>query len=482
MTPRYSNLESIQADLRSGSMSCTELVSHYLEQAESSKELNAFVEIYADDAKAKAEEIDQRLAADPSQLGRCFGMVISVKDNICQKDKEVTAASGILEGFVSLYSATALQRLIDEDAIVIGRTNCDQFGMGSTNENSVYGPVKNADNPEYIAGGSSGGAAVSVQADCCLLAVGSDTGGSIRQPAAFCGLLGFKPSYGTISRYGLLAYASSFDQIGFIARSAKDIALALEISAGPDEMDASMLQEQPVKYTEAFAEEKKNKIAVLSSALNHPAMDPVIKNSMIDFIDELKAQDYEIEEVELDLLDYIVPAYYTLTTAEASANLSRYDGVRYGQRVEGEDLNATYANSRTAGFSEEVKKRILLGTFVLSAGYYEAYYGKAQKLRALLVSELDKIFQSCDYLLLPVSPVPAWKIGKKISDPTEIYLTDIFTVLANLIGAPAISIPLKRYETRTPYGLQMLAARGEEKKLLNLTLSLKPISIKFSEA
>ncbi|MEL6922929.1 MAG: amidase family protein, partial [Bacteroidota bacterium] len=366
-TPKYTSLEQVQHDLRSGTTSCKALVQHYLERIAQSSDLNAYVEVYAEEALAKAEQLDQKIKDAPESLGRLAGMVLSHKDVICYKDHGVTGASKILEGFQSLFSATAVERVLAEDAIIIGRTNCDQFAMGSTNENSVYGPVKNAADPTRVPGGSSGGSAVSVQADTCLAALGTDTGGSVRQPAALCGVMGMKPTYGRISRYGLLAYGSSFDQLGVITHSVSDASILMEIMAGPDDFDSTASQ-QPVVATNWDEPGQPRRIAYFETALHHESMDPDVRQQSLDFLEQLKAAGHHVEAVDFEYLDYIIPAYYVLTTAEASSNLARYDGIRYGYRSEGvSSLMDTYKKSRTEGFSEEVKRRIMLGTFVLSS-------------------------------------------------------------------------------------------------------------------
>lgn len=465
----YPTLRDIQADLLTGKQTVSAMVEQYLKQIEATKDLNIYVEVYADEARQKAAELDQKIKTAPDSLGKLFGMVTSIKDVICQEGHGVTAASKILEGFTSLYSATAVERMLAEDLIVIGRTNCDQFAMGSTNENSVYGPTLNAADPAKVPGGSSGGAAVAVQADTCLTALGSDTGGSVRQPAAFCGVLGFKPTYGRISRYGLLAYASSFDQIGILGRSIEDIAILLEVMAGEDKMDSTSSR-QAVDHYEDFLKNnfnKKIKIAYFDTAVEHKSIDADIRRQTLNFIDRLKADGHTVEAVDFAYLDYIIPAYYVLTTAEASSNLSRYDGIRYGYRhPDAKSLQETYEKSRTEGFSKEVKRRIMLGTFVLSAGYYDAYYAKAQKVRRLIQDKTLEILDEYDFILMPTSPSPAFDLGEKTSDPVAMYLADIYTVQANMAGIPAINIPLGTHQNGMPIGIQLMAKHFKEADLL----------------
>jgi len=465
-------LREIQADLLSGKTTIAATVESYLKNIEATKQLNIYVEVYADEARQRAADLDKKIKSQPDNLGVLFGMVVSIKDVICQAGHGVTAASKILEGFESLYSATAVERILAEDVIIIGRTNCDQFAMGSTNENSVYGPTLNAADPSKVPGGSSGGAAVSVQADTCLAALGSDTGGSVRQPAAFCGVVGMKPTYGRISRYGLLAYASSFDQIGVLSRSVEDIACLLKVMAGEDAMDSTSSRQEVPDYEAVLKSDfsEKKKIAYFDTAVNHASIDADIRQQTLDLIARLKADGHTVETVDFDYLDYIIPAYYVLTTAEASSNLSRYDGIRYGYRhPDARDLQETYEMSRTEGFSKEVKRRIMLGTFVLSAGYYDAYYSKAQKVRRLIQDKTLEILADYDFILMPTSPAPAFNLGEKTSDPVEMYLADIYTVQANIAGIPAINLPLGTHKSGLPIGVQFMAKHFQEADLLSFS-------------
>lgn len=465
--PKYTQLSDIQADLSTGKLNLVALVEHYLEQIQASEALNIFVEVYAEEALAQAKKLDQKLQANQDDLGRLCGLVLSHKDVICYQDHQVTAGSKILEGFTSLFSATAIERLLAEDAIIIGRVNCDEFAMGSTNETSVYGPTKNGADPSKVPGGSSGASAVAVQMDTCLISLGSDTGGSVRQPAGFCGVLGMKPSYGRISRHGLLAYGSSFDQIGILAHSVSDIAITLEIMAGADEFDSTVSQAEVPNYTDALAKAKKAKIAYFDTAINHPQLDPEVRDQSQALIGKLKKAGHTVEAVSFDYLDYIIPAYYVLTTAEASSNLSRYDGVRFGHRAAGaKTLLETYKKSRTEGFGTEVKRRIMLGTFVLSSGYYDAYYSKAQKVRQLVYQATKAIFQDYDFILMPTAPSTAWNLGESLDDPVKMYLADIFTVQANMTGIPAIALPLGRHSNGLPIGIQFMADTLQEAPLL----------------
>lgn len=467
---KYTSLQAVQKAIREGETSCQELVNYYLQQIEATKAHNIYIEIYAEEALAKAIALDQKLKEAPDTIGRLFGMVLSLKDVICYKDHKVTGASKILENYTSPFSATAVERLLAEDAIIIGRVNCDQFGMGSTNENSAYGPVRNFANPNKVPGGSSGGSAVSVQADTCLASLGSDTGGSVRQPASFCGVTGFKPSYGRISRYGLLAYASSFDQIGTLTHRVEDAALLTEIMSGADDFDSTLSTQESTKWSAVPAFSGKVKIAYFKAALEHESLDEAVKDNTQKVIDQLRMAGHQIEAVDFDLLDYIIPSYYVLTTAEASTNLSRYDGIRYGHRsIAAQNLEETYSQSRAEGFGAEVKRRIMLGTFVLSAGYYDAYYGKAQQVRRLIQERTTEIFETYDFIIMPAAPVAPWDIGAKIDDPVAMYLSDIFTVHANMTGIPAICLPAGHFENGMPFGMQIVAKRFEEDKLLSFS-------------
>ncbi len=476
----FNNIQTYHQQLFSGNTTCVEVVTHYLEQIDRFKHLNAFIEVYTEEALERAAMLDAKKQSGKNP-GRLHGVVIGIKDVICYKDHKVTAASKILEGFISIYNATAVQRLLDEDAIIIGSCNCDEFAMGSTNENSTYGKVLNALDETRVPGGSSGGSAVAVQAGLCMVSLGSDTGGSVRQPADFCGIVGFKPTYGRISRYGLIAYASSFDQIGIFSNNIEDVALVLEVIAGADEFDSTASPgpsegrgKEGVPYFAELLpieENKKYKIAYFKDALYHPSLDIEIKENILLLIDKLKADGHQVEAIDFDLIDHIVPAYYVLTTAEASSNLSRFDGVRFGHRTSHpvSDLTEFYERTRSEGFSKEVKRRILLGTFVLSAGYYDAYFSKAQQVRRMLADRTTGIFKNYDAILLPTAPSTAMAIGENSDDPIAMYLADIYTVFANLTGIPGISIPLFKHSNGMPFGLQVLTNKLDELTLLQLS-------------
>ena len=471
----FSSIEQFHAQLQEGKATCLQAVQYYLQQIRSTRHLNAFIEIYADEALQRAKLLDERRQAGHA-IGKLHGVVIGIKDVICYKDHKVSASSNILKDFTSIYSATAVERLLSEEAIIIGNLNCDEFAMGSTNENSSYGNVLNALDETRVPGGSSGGSAVAVQAGLCMLSLGSDTGGSVRQPADFCGIIGLKPTYGRISRYGLIAYASSFDQIGIFGNNVPDVAVLLEVMAGADEYDSTVSHREVPAYSSQLPGNKKFRFAYFDEALNHPSLDIEIANSIKNKIEQLKEDGHEVAAIEFDLLDYIVPAYYVLTTAEASSNLSRYDGIKYGHRTAKKDIDLTefYKLTRSEAFGKEVKRRIMLGTFVLSAGYYDAYFTRAQKVRQLLCDKTAAIFKFYDFIIMPTSPVTAFKAGEKMDDPIAMYLADIYTVMANLVGCPAISIPLFKHSNGMPFGLQVMANRFDEVSLLQISSMLKP--------
>ena len=467
---RYESIQEYHTSLLNGDCSCEQAVQHFLGIIESKRHLNAFVRTYEDEALLRARSLDNS-RNNTGISGKLHGVVVALKDVICYKDHPVSASSRILSDFVSIYNATVVSKLLDEGAIIIGHTNCDEFAMGSTNENSAYGKVLNALDESRVPGGSSGGSAVAVQTGMCMVSLGTDTGGSVRQPADFCGIIGLKPTYGLVSRYGIIAYASSFDQVGIFSTNISDAALVLEVISGPDEFDSTAQQKAPVSYSLSNKPARKLRIGYLREAFTTPGLDAEIKTTISGFIDRIKNEGNDIKPVTFEFLDHIVPAYYVLTTAEASSNLSRYDGIRYGLRSSGQENNLTdlYCYSRSSGFGKEVKRRIMLGTFVLSAGYYEAYFSKAQQVRRLLVDKIRLIFNDFDAIILPTTPAPAFKIGEKMQDPLAMYLADIFTVFSNLTGLPAISIPLFRHSCGMPFGLQIMTNQFCELSLMQLS-------------
>lgn len=461
---KYSSLSAIRSAISEAKESCESLVEYHLERIDANQDLNAFVEVYAKEALERAKEIDKKIKSGTA--GDLAGLVIGIKDNICYANHKVSASSKILEGFESLFDATVVARLLEADAIIIGRLGCDEFAMGSANETSVYGPVKNPHDRDKVPGGSSGGSAAAVAADLCHATLGSDTGGSIRQPASFCGIVGMKPSYGRVSRNGLIAFASSFDQIGPFTKSVEDTQRILAIISGEDKADTTCASREPIQAKTVLKPGKK-KLAYLKEYLYNDAIDPEIKEEVLRQIEKLRAEGHQVDEVDFPYLDYLVPTYYVLTTAEASSNLARYDGVHFGYRSpRATDLETTYKYSRTEGFGTEVKRRILLGTFVLSSGYYDAYYTKAQKVRGLIGEKTREIFDKYDFLILPTTPKTAFDIGQEYSDPTIMYMEDIYTVQANLAGNPAISLPMGTHSNGLPFGVQLVADNFEEEQLL----------------
>jgi aspartyl-tRNA(Asn)/glutamyl-tRNA(Gln) amidotransferase subunit A len=461
----YRSLETLQRDVANRVYTCTQITQSYIKNIQDNDTYNAFLEVFEASALEQAKLIDDKIKNNQT-LGKLFGLIIGIKDNIVYKNHKSSAASKILENYISPYSATVVERLLAEDAIIIGRLNCDEFAMGGSNENSAFGPVKNPIDITRVAGGSSGGSAAAVAAGLCIASLGSDTGGSIRQPAAFCGNIGFKPTYGRVSRWGLIAYASSFDQIGPITNNIDDAISIYEVIAGSDDFDATCSQKHIDISDINTLENKKYKIAYFGNAIHHNSIDVEVKQACIDIIDKLQNEGHTLVDVSLDELDYIVPAYYVLTTAEASSNLSRFDGVKYGFHAqEAKDLEETYTLSRAQGFGKEVQRRIMSGTFVLSAGYYDAYYAKAQKVRRIVSEKTFQIFKEYDFILCPTAPTTAYKIGA-VQDTVASFLGDIFTVQANIVGIPAISLPLAKDKNNLPIGIQIMANKFDESKLL----------------
>jgi aspartyl-tRNA(Asn)/glutamyl-tRNA(Gln) amidotransferase subunit A len=463
----FSSIEQYQTQLKERRITCLQVVQHYLSVIDNSNDLNCFIEVFAEEALQRASQLDRQPAN-----GKLHGVVVGIKDNICYKGHRSSAASKILKNYISLYSSTAVEKLLTEGAIIIGRLNCDEFGMGSSNENSSYGYVLNPNDKTRVAGGSSGGSASAVKAGLCMAALGSDTGGSVRLPADFCGVVGYKPSYGRVSRHGLIAYGSSFDQIGVLSQTVEDTAKILEVISGPDEFDSTAIQSS-LKSVD-LESEKKYRIAYFPEWIEHSSIDPEISTQIKNFLNQLENYGHQVEAVSFNLTEFIVPTYYILTTAEASSNLARYDGARYGYQSSAPPNNLTtfYQQNRTEGFGKEVKRRIMLGTFVLSAGYYDAYFTKAQQVRQQLKKQTDLIFKDFDFILAPNSPTVAYKLGEKNKDPLAMYMGDIFTVFANLTGVPAISLPVFKHSSNLPFGLQVLSSPQNEVSLLRFSHQL----------
>jgi aspartyl-tRNA(Asn)/glutamyl-tRNA(Gln) amidotransferase subunit A len=468
MTDR--SLRTIRDDVAAGRLSAIEVCRASLARIESvNPALNAFNHVAAERALARAAEVDRARAAGVT-LGPLAGVPVALKDNLCVRGMRTTASSRILEHFVPPYDATVVQRLERAGAVVVGKTNCDEFAMGSSNENSAYGPVRNPWAPDRTPGGSSGGSAAAVASRATAAALGSDTGGSIRQPASFCGVVGLKPTYGRVSRYGLLAFASSLDQIGPITSTAADAAIMLGVLAGPDPCDATASRQPVADYTSALTGDVKGLRVGVPRAFVTNGVDQGVRRAFDEALDRLKREGAAVVDVDLPHARYAIPVYYLVATAEASSNLARYDGVRYGHRAKGHEqlsLQQMYSRTRDEGFGPEVKRRIMLGTYVLSAGYYDAFYLKAQQVRTLLRQDYDAAFQRVDVVAMPTSPTPPFRLGEKTDDPLQMYLADVFTVSANLAGLPAISVPCG-FSDQLPIGLQLTGRLFDESTLLRV--------------
>lgn len=495
------NLLSIQDELSSGILSMPELVDQHISAIEEKNStVNSIINFDAADARNQAVTIQNKI--DAGTAGNLAGAIVAVKDLICEKGKKVTCSSNILRNFESVYDATVIEKLAAEDALFIGRANMDEFAMGSSTENTIYGPAKNPHNPGYVTGGSSGGSAASVAAGMCNFSLGSDTGGSIRQPASYCGVVGLKPTYGRVSRHGLVAYASSFDCIGPFANSVSDAALMLEYLSGKDPMDQSSSDQPVEKYSDAVKSDEKLRIGVPEEYFGE-GLDGEMRSNIEDHLSALEADGHTLVSINLPHTDYAIATYYILATAEASSNLARYDGIRYGHRADFEQVEEElkkeqialekrlevakgeeyqqllekiakadsplirlYKHSRTEGFGKEVKRRILLGTYVLSAGYYDAYFAKAQKVRRLIKQDFDQAFSDVDVIVSPTAPTTAFKLGENQDDPVQMYLNDIYTISANLSGICGISVPAGTHSNGLPIGIQFMADSFKEKNIL----------------
>ncbi len=463
--------EHTRATLRSGGTTAEEIVAGFLDAA-AKDGLNTFLRVFGESALAQARAVDQKIAS--GEAGPLAGMVVAVKDNICIRGDRVTCASKVLENYTSPYDATVVERLRAADAVVIGKTNLDEFAMGSSTENSAFGPVRHPLQSDRVPGGSSGGSAVAVAAGMAHAALGSDTGGSLRQPAAFCGVVGLKPTYGRVSRYGLVALASSLDQIGPLANSVHDVARVLQAIAGHDPRDSTSADIPVPDYDAALGEGVRGwKIGVPREAVGDGVQEEV-RGAVVRATRVLTDAGADVREISLPHSAYVISTYYLLMTAEASSNLARYDGARFGYRSTGaRDLAEVYFRSRSEGFGPEVKRRIMLGTYALSAGYYDAYYRKAQKVRRLIQNDFIEAFRTADCLLLPTSPTTAFRIGEKADDPLQMYLSDVFTVSANLAGIPGISIPFGSDRHGLPIGLQILGKHFDESTVLRAGAALE---------
>ena len=461
-------VREIRDNVRSRARSATEVCLEALARIEAAEPaIHAFNTVTRDEAMARAKDIDDHF--ERWRDAPLVGVPVALKDNLCTTGVRTTASSRILEDFVPPYDATAVARLQAAGCVIIGKTNCDEFAMGSSTENSAFGPTRNPWAVDRIPGGSSGGSAAAVAAGMAPLALGSDTGGSIRQPAAMCGVVGLKPTYGRVSRYGLLAYGSSLDQIGPLARTVQDAALTLGVIAGADPADGTSATEPVADYAAALTGDVRGVRIGVPSRLLASGVDEEVAQAFTASLDALASKGATLVDIDLPHAQYAIPVYYLVAVAEASSNLARYDGVRYGLRAQDDGkaghqqtLHEMYARTRERGFGPEVKRRIMLGTYVLSAGYYDAYYLKAQRVRTLILRDYDEAFSRVDVVAMPTSPISAFKIGERVADPLQMYLIDIFTVSANLAGLPAISVPCGFTRNRLPIGLQLTGRRFDE--------------------
>ena len=430
------------------------------------KEVNSFVSLQKEAALKRAEEV-QKLIDDGTLTGPLAGVPVAIKDNMCTEGVTTTCSSKILENYIPTYTASAVQNLTDAGCVIIGKTNMDEFAMGSTTETSYYGVTRNPHNPDHVPGGSSGGSAAAVALNECFFALGSDTGGSIRQPSAFCGITGMKPTYGTVSRYGLIAYGSSLDQIGPMTKNVTDCAAVLETIASYDKKDSTSMKREKYDFTSALVRDVKGLRIGLPKDYFGDGLDSEVKAAIFKAAETFKRMGAIVEEFDLGLVQYAIPAYYIIASAEASSNLERFDGVKYGYRTkEYSDLHSMYKKTRSEGFGSEVKRRIMLGSFVLSSGYYDAYYLKALKTKALIKQEFDKAFEKYDIILAPAAPTTAPLLGSSLQDPIKMYLSDIYTISANLAGIPGLSIPCGKDNKGLPIGMQLLGGCFQEKTLL----------------
>ena len=461
----YQTIKQLVDNLRRGDLKAEDILKYHLSQIKHNASLNAFITVFETQSIAKARNIDHRVEKG-EKTGDLRGLVVAVKDNINIANELTTCASKALTNYRSPYNATVIERLIAKDAVLIGKTNMDEFGMGSSNENSFFSACRNPYDPVCVPGGSSGGSAVAVAADMAQVSLGSDTGGSIRQPAAFTGLVGLKPSYGRVSRYGLVAYASSLDQIGILSKSVADTAYVFKIIAGYDVKDATSARVEVPDYEKYLNRNVADLRIGVPKEYFREGLDSEIKDRIYFIIGRLKSVGAKIVNLSLPHSEYGIAAYYIIATAEASSNLARYDGIKYGFRNRAaHDLVDSYKSTRAEGFGDEVKRRIMLGTYVLSSGYYEAYYRKAQQVRRLIKEDYDKVFKDVDCILTPTTPTTAFAIGEKTQDPLAMYLSDIYTVNANLAGIAAINIPVGKDSSGLPIGLQIMSPAFREENL-----------------
>ncbi len=467
-------------EIKAGNTTAVEAMKAVIEQIETSEsELNCYV-TFDKEAAMKAAEAAQKAIDDGSLTGPLAGVPVAIKDNMCTKGMLTTCSSKILENFVPQFSSEAVIRLEKAGAVIIGKTNMDEFAMGSTSETSAYGVTKNPWNTEHVPGGSSGGSAAAVAGKECFFALGSDTGGSIRQPASYCGVVGMKPTYGTVSRYGLIAYGSSLDQIGPLCKDVTDCATIMEVIAAHDPKDSTSIKREDTDFTSALVDDVKGMKIGIPSTYFGEGLDPQVKEAVMNAVKVLEEKGAIVEEFELDLVDYAIPTYYTIAAAEASSNLERFDGVKYGYRAENyEGLHNMYKKTRSEGFGPEVKRRIMLGSFVLSSGYYDAYYLKALKVKALIKKAFDEAFAKYDLIIGPVAPTTAPKLGSSLSDPIKMYLGDIYTISLNLAGLPGMSVPCGKDENGLPIGMQLIGDCFKEKNLIRAAYTYEQARGKF---
>lgn len=459
----YKNHSEKIQKIISGKLDLKKHTLELLSSIEHQSDINAY-NFILNDALNNSAVIENKIKSNTG--GKLAGMTLAIKDVIAVKDFNLTCSSSILANFKSLYNSTVVEKLLKEDALLIGKTNCDEFAMGSSNENSAFGPVLNPIDKTRVPGGSSGGSAAAVAAKLCDASIGTDTGGSIRQPAAFVGIYGLKPTYGLVSRFGLTAYASSFDTIGPFSKNLDDLAIILEVISGEDEKDSTSSGKK--FYTDSLNDVDTTKLKIgFPKEFFGEGLQPEIKSKIFSLIDKLKLTGIEVNEISLPHNDYSIAAYYILTTAEASSNLARYDGVRYGVRsTKYNNLKELYEQTRSEGFGNEVKRRIMLGTYVLSSGYYDAYYKKAQKVRRLIKNDFDQVFKNYDIIISPTTPTTAFKLGEKVNDPLQMYLADIYTTSANLAGIPGLNIPIGYDNENLPIGMQLMADQFCENKII----------------
>lgn len=462
------SLTQIIKDLNSGKITSEQLVLLCKEQIEKTKNLNALNSTCYDDALQRAKQIDQR-RKNGEKLGKLGGAVVVIKDNINKIGTKTTCSSKLLENYQSVYNATVVEKIEQADGIIIGKANMDEFAMGSSNENSYFGAVHNPVDYDRVPGGSSGGSACSVKANQCYASLGTDTGGSVREPASFCGVVGLKPTYSRVSRYGVVAFASSLDQVGPLTKTVEDSALMLEVLAGYDPKENTSSKQPVLEYSKLLADNIKGKKIGIAKEFFALGMDKEVESAVYSAIEFYKNNGAEIVDVSLKNIDLALATYYVLSSAEASSNLGRFDGIRYGYQSQNFDsLESLYTKTRTEGFGREVKRRIMLGNFVLSSGYFDAYYKKAQKVQALLKQEFEECFKKCDVLLSPVSPTTAFKIGEKMNDHIQMYLSDIYTVPVNVVECPALSFPCGKDSKGLPIGLQLIGKKFDEQTLFDL--------------